>query len=164
MTRSNPPGSAWWCRSNYHLLSLCLLTLAVVLLLPTEAFASATNGGGLPYEGWLTKLRNSITGPVAFTISITALVGTGSALIFQGGEINAFLRTVIYFILVVALVIAAQNIMSGLFGKGAVIALDGALPEPTTGQLVARLGHLPAASQPLWAAQIVMQTAYSRRG
>lgn len=141
MTRSNPTGSAWWCRSDHQLLALWLLTLAVVLLLPTEAFASAANGGGLPYEGWLTKLRNSVTGPVAFTISITGLVGTGSALIFQGGEINAFLRAVIYFILVVALVIAAQNIMSGLFGKGAVIALENTLPDPSM--------HLVGAAIPL---------------
>jgi hypothetical protein len=35
---------------------------------------------------------------------------------------NTFLRSVIYFIVVVALVISAQNIMSGLFGRGAIVA------------------------------------------
>lgn len=104
-------------------LPLFLLALVVLVFMPTDhAFASATSGGGLPYETWLGTLRNSITGPVAFTVAIVALVGTGSALIFQGGEMNTFLRSTIYFILVIALVISAQNIMSGLFGKGAVVA------------------------------------------
>lgn len=163
MTRSNPLGSAWWCRSNYQLLALCVLTLAIVLVMPTEAFASATNGGGLPYEGWLTKLRNSITGPVAFTVAITALVGTGSALIFQGGEMNAFLRSTIYFILVIALVIAAQNIMSGLFGKGAVIALDTTLPEPSMHPAGAP-DPLSHDSLPATAALRVFWPSCSRRG
>jgi hypothetical protein len=100
---------------------------------------------------------------VAFTISITGLVGTGSALIFQGGEINAFLRTVIYFILVVALVIAAQNIMSGLFGKGAVIALDTTLPEPAM-RLVGAATPLPHDSLPPCAALRVLGPSSSRRG
>ena len=49
-------------------------------------------------------------------------------MIFQGGEMNTFLRSTIYFILVIALVISAQNIMQGLFGKGAVVALRGLQP------------------------------------
>ena len=112
-----------------QLLPLLALSLVVVALIPNaQAFASATSGGGMPYETWLGTLRNSITGPVAFTVAIVALVGTGSALIFQGGEMNTFLRSVIYFILVIALVISAQNIMSGLFGKGAVAELPDSLP------------------------------------
>jgi type IV secretion system protein VirB2 len=106
-----------------QLLPLLLLSLVIVTLMPTEhAFASTAAGGGLPYETWLVTLRNSITGPVAFTVAIVALVGTGSMLIFQGGEMNSFLRSVIYFILVISLVIGAQNIMSGLFGQGAIVA------------------------------------------
>ena len=107
-----------------QLLSLLLLSLVVITLMPNDhAFASATNGGGMAYETWLATLRNSVTGPVAFTVAIVALVGTGSSLIFQGGEMNTFLRSIIYFILVIALVIGAQNLMSGLFGKGAVVEL-----------------------------------------
>lgn len=109
---------------HQSLLALLVLAVAIVLIVPADAFASATSGGGMPYEGWLSTFRNSITGPVAFTVAIVALVGTGSALIFQGGEMNTFLRSVIYFILVIALVIAAQSIMSGLFGKGAVASTD----------------------------------------
>jgi type IV secretion system protein TrbC len=48
-------------------------------------------------------------------------VVAGGVLIF-GGELNAFFRTMIFLVLVMALLVGAQNIMSGLFGRGAVIA------------------------------------------
>ncbi|MBS0552486.1 MAG: TrbC/VirB2 family protein, partial [Proteobacteria bacterium] len=51
--------------------ALCLLALlALVLLAPQLALASEGTGGSLPYESWLTNLRNSVTGPVAFTLSL----------------------------------------------------------------------------------------------
>jgi len=74
------------------------------------------------------SLRNSVTGPVAFTLSIVGIVVAGGILIF-GGELNAFFRTLIFIVLVMALLIGAQNIMTNLFG-GAVItpARSEALP------------------------------------
>ena len=99
------------------------LLVAVVLLglaLPQLAQATTGTGGGLPYESWLTQLRNSVTGPVAFTLSIVGIVIAGGVLIF-GGELNAFFRTLIFLVLVMALLVGAQNIMSSFFGQGAVI-------------------------------------------
>ena len=97
------------------------LLLAVFILLPAHAIASTGTGGSLPYEPWLTSLANSVTGPVAFTLSVVGIVVAGGVLIF-GGELNAFFRTMIFLVLVMALLVGAQNIMSGLFGRGAVIA------------------------------------------
>jgi type IV secretion system protein TrbC len=97
------------------------LLLAVLILLPAHAIASTGTGGSLPYEPWLTSLANSVTGPVAFTLSVVGIVVAGGVLIF-GGELNAFFRTMIFLVLVMALLVGAQNIMSGLFGRGAVIA------------------------------------------
>ena len=97
------------------------LLLAVFVLLPAHAIASTGTGGSLPYEPWLTSLANSVTGPVAFTLSVVGIVVAGGVLIF-GGELNAFFRTMIFLVLVMALLVGAQNIMSGLFGRGAVIA------------------------------------------
>ncbi len=75
----------------------------------------------------MTSLTNSVTGPVAFTLSIVGIVVAGGVLIF-GGELNAFFRTMIFLILVMAFLVGAQNIMSTLFGRGAVIAsLDNAV-------------------------------------
>jgi type IV secretion system protein TrbC len=97
------------------------LLLALVLFIPAHAIASTGTGGSLPYEPWLTSLANSVTGPVAFTLSVVGIVVAGGVLIF-GGELNAFFRTMIFLVLVMALLVGAQNIMSGLFGRGAVIA------------------------------------------
>lgn len=100
------------------------VTLGIMLLLlivthPT--FASSTSGGGLPFDDWLTKIRQSITGPFAFSVSIIGLVAAGSALIF-GGDMNGFLRTLIFMVLVLAFVIAAQNTLSAITGQGAQIS------------------------------------------
>lgn len=102
------------------LIKISLLTFFLfLLLLPEIVLASVGGGGGLPYESWLVNLRNSVTGPVAFTLSIVGIVVAGGILIF-GGELNAFFRTLIFIVLVMALLIGAQNIMTNLFA-GAVI-------------------------------------------
>ncbi len=101
---------------------LALLTLW--LLAPAPAHASVGTGGSLPYESWLTALRNSVTGPVAFTVALIGIVVAGGVLIF-GGELNAFFRTLIFIVLVMALLVGAQNMLSTFFGRGAVIAAPG---------------------------------------
>lgn len=92
-----------------------------LIALPDTAYAASSQGGGLPYEGWLTKLRESVTGPVAFALSIIGLVVAGGVLIF-GGELNAFFRTLIFLVLVMALIIGANNMMTTFFGQGAELA------------------------------------------
>jgi type IV secretion system protein VirB2 len=96
----------------------CLLYL--LLLKIDFCLASEGTGGSLPYESWLTNLRDSMTGPVAFTFSLLGIVLGGSVLIF-GGDINGFFRTLVFLVLVMALLIGAQNMMSGFFGRGAEI-------------------------------------------
>lgn len=95
--------------------------LALILLTPLQALASEGTGGSLPYEGWLTNLRNSVTGPVAFALSIIGIVIAGGVLIF-GGDLNGFFRTLIFIVLVMALLVGAQNMMSNFFGRGAEVA------------------------------------------
>ena len=98
-----------------------LLLLTFFLLTPQQAFASVGTGGSLPYESWLTNLRNSVTGPVAFALSIIGIVVAGGVLIF-GGDLNGFFRTLIFIVLVMALLVGAQNVMGTFFGRGAVLA------------------------------------------
>jgi type IV secretion system protein VirB2 len=96
------------------------LLFMVWIIIPELAEASVGTGGGLPYETWLTSLQNSVTGPVAFSLSIIGIVVAGGVLIF-GGDLNGFFRTLIFIVLVMALLVGAQNIMSTLFARGAVI-------------------------------------------
>jgi type IV secretion system protein VirB2 len=102
---------------------------AAALLAPQHGFASQGTGGSLPYESWLTSLQNSVTGPVAFSVSFIGIVVSGCVLIF-GGDLSAFFRTMVFIVLVMALLVGAQNMMSTFFGRGAEIAavLDGFLP------------------------------------
>jgi type IV secretory pathway VirB2 component (pilin) len=115
-------------RRSSHLTTLVVMfgALVLLMLLTTQAHAASGAGGGLPYEDWLTRIRQSITGPVAFGISVIAIVAAGAMLIF-GGDMNGFMKTLVFIVLVLAFVIAAQNTLSAITGTGAVIA---SLPTP----------------------------------
>ncbi|OQW86254.1 MAG: conjugal transfer protein TrbC, partial [Rhodoferax ferrireducens] len=66
-----------------------LLLPAFIFMAPQHAFASTGTGGSLPYESWLSSLQDSVTGPVAFALSIIGIVVAGGVLIF-GGDLNGF--------------------------------------------------------------------------
>ena len=103
-----------------HWMPLLLLAIvAVVALYPDVAQASST-GGSLPWDTPLTTLKNDITGPVAFTISLLAMVACGAALVF-GGEINEFIRRIIMLVLVCAFIVGVTNLASSLGIAGAVV-------------------------------------------
>ncbi|WJS66074.1 conjugal transfer protein TrbC (plasmid) [Xanthomonas oryzae pv. oryzae] len=62
---------------------LQLLTLAFFLV-PAAAYASGT---GMPWEDWLDKILNSITGPVAKAIGVISIVVCGLGMAnSQGGS------------------------------------------------------------------------------
>jgi type IV secretion system protein TrbC len=90
------------------------LFILLFCLIPLDSFASIA-GGDLPYEQWLTKLRTSVTGPIAFSLSIIGIVIAGGALIF-GGDLNGFFRSLIFLTLVIGIIIGANNLMTGYFG------------------------------------------------
>lgn len=102
-------------------LLLAVMVALLLLILPHAAYASEGTGGGLPYESWLTDLRNSVTGPFAFTVSVIGIVIAGSMLIW-GGELSGFFKTMVYIVLVMALIVGVNNVMSTFFGRGAELA------------------------------------------
>ncbi|HAT1130445.1 TPA: TrbC/VirB2 family protein [Legionella pneumophila] len=93
----------------------------LLLLLMTEPASASSAGGGLPFDSWLTKIQKSITGPFAFSAAIIGLVAAGATLIF-GGDMNGFMRTLVFFVLVLSFLVAAQNTMTAITGKGAEIS------------------------------------------
>jgi type IV secretory pathway VirB2 component (pilin) len=100
-----------------------ILLLALVLgiaLYPPTAHAAAAGGGGLPWDTPLTTLKNDLTGPVAFTISLLAMVACGAALVF-GGEINEFVRRIVMLVLVCAFIVGVTNLASALGITGAIV-------------------------------------------
>lgn len=103
-----------------------LLVILCISLAPAIAFASQGDGP-LPFEGPLNTLKDSITGPFAFVVSIIGIVAAGAMLIF-GGDMSGFMRTLVFLVLVIAVIVGASNMMEKVFNvSGADIAhLDGA--------------------------------------
>ncbi|MBB4189421.1 type IV secretion system protein VirB2 [Sinorhizobium terangae] len=102
--------------------SIGLRAAPMVLVLVAPALASS-GGGGLPWEGPLEQIQESITGPVAGYIALAAVAIAGGMLIF-GGELNDFARRLIYVVLVAGILLGATQIV-GLFGAtGASIGLS----------------------------------------
>ena len=105
----------------------------VVLLVAVATPALASSGGGLPWEGPLQQIQESITGPVAGFIALAAVAVAGGMLIF-GGELNDFARRLMYVVLVAGILLGATQIV-GLFGaSGASIALPGQADLSATGE------------------------------
>lgn len=100
-----------------------ICSILIFALSATAAYASDTQGGALPYESWLRTLQQSLTGPVAFSVSLIGIVSCGATLILAGGEINKFMRSLIYIVLVMTLLVGANSLMTRFF-NGAVIAAN----------------------------------------
>jgi type IV secretion system protein TrbC len=97
------------------------MLLLAWLLLPAHAWASGTGGSGLPWENPLRLVANSLTGPVALSIAIIALMAAGGILVF-GGELNEFARRSCIAVLAIAFLVAGSGFMSTLFSvSGALV-------------------------------------------
>lgn len=95
--------------------SLVLIALvAFAVGYPVEAIAEDLQT--LPYENGIKVFRRSMTGPVPFVISLVGIIACGAMLIF-GGEISGFMRTMVFIILVVAVIVQASSVVSLLGGN-----------------------------------------------
>lgn len=93
------------------LVAVCFIALIVVILVNNVAFAS---GAGLPWEDALTKVKKSVTGPIALAVSIVAIVAVGITLIF-GGDMQGFVRQLLYVAMVVGLIVMASSVLDKLY-------------------------------------------------
>ena len=94
----------------------CALTIASV-----GAFAAET-GTNLPWEGPLTTLVTSLTGPVAYAISVVAIVALGATLAFAGGEMGETMKRLLHVGIAVCCVVFAAQVMSSFIGQAAEIS------------------------------------------
>lgn len=97
-----------------HNRTVTFLTASITLFTLSIDPAFASGGGGLPWEGPLQQIQQSITGPVAGFIALAAVAVAGGMLIF-GGELNDFARRLMYVVLVAGIMLGATQIV-GLFG------------------------------------------------
>nr|CDP79676.1 conjugal transfer protein TrbC [Bartonella schoenbuchensis] len=101
---------------------LGIIFLLFFILGDVACAADATEGGGasLPWEGPLQKIMKSLSGPVAFVVSLLGIVVGGIVLIF-GGEISEFVKKIIYLVLVISLIVFARSLLTGTLFSGAVV-------------------------------------------
>jgi type IV secretion system protein VirB2 len=96
--------------------------LAMMVLSP-DLFASNT---GMPWEGPLQNIKNSLSGPVAGVISLIGVIAAGSMLLFgNSGDFSGTFRTIVWMILIISLIITANVIINFFTASGAVIVLAG---------------------------------------
>jgi type IV secretion system protein VirB2 len=99
------------------------ITLRSVLLLfaaaaVTTAHATTT---GLPWEGPLTTLKDSLTGPVAGAIALISFVVCGGLMLFNKGEMGDFAKYMILLILILSGFFLGASILTVLFGFTAAV-------------------------------------------
>lgn len=126
--------------------TLALLTAVaacVLLLVPDTVHAANFGQGALPYEQPLSVIRQSVTGPIAFTMSVIGIVIAGIALVF-GGDLGGFIRQMVMLVLAISVVVGATNLMGSLFGQGAVISARSSAEPAVEGP-----GPCPGASESL---------------
>lgn len=93
-------------------LRIQFIWFAICLLIASD-LAWAQAGGGLPWDGPLKTLRDSLTGPVAKAIGVIALAAAGGMLAF-GGELGDFTKRILMVVLALAVLLLANTFVQGL--------------------------------------------------
>ena len=95
-----------------RIVGICLAILFISFV-PDVAYAADEL---MPYEGTMKKFKTSLEGPVPFAISLVGIVACGAMLIF-GGEISGFMRTMVFLVMVIAVIVQASTVVTFLGGK-----------------------------------------------
>jgi type IV secretion system protein VirB2 len=98
------------------------LVAPVLLMMSRSAWAGGGGGGGLPWETPLNTVAQSLTGPVALSISLIALMVAGGTLVF-GGELSEFARRSCVAVLAIAFLVLGAGFMTSLFGVGGALVI-----------------------------------------
>ena len=85
--------------------------VALSLLVATNAFASSA---GMPWEGPLNRLLQSLTGPVAKAVGVFAIVGLGFGIAFSEG--GSGLRKALWVVLGLAIAFSATSFFISFMG------------------------------------------------
>lgn len=101
--------------------AMLVAVAALAAIVPEVASASSASTGA-PWEGPLQSFVDSITGPVAMGVATIAAAGTIMMLVF-GGEMNDFVRKMLYLVLGIASLVSISGLVTFFGGgNGAVIA------------------------------------------
>ena len=99
--------------------SRSLFTFIALFTLCSGAFAAGAGGAAaLPWEGGLTAIVGSFTGPVAYAVSVLGII-IGIGILIFGNDLNAFGRTIVFLILAASVIVTAANTLQIFTGVGA---------------------------------------------
>jgi type IV secretion system protein VirB2 len=90
---------------------LCLTVFALVVLVGGNAMASSA---GMPWEGPLNQLLQSLTGPVAKAVGVFSIVGLGFGIAFSEG--GSGLRKALWVVLGLAISFSATSFFLSFMG------------------------------------------------
>ena len=90
-----------------------LFLIVGIILMAGTAYASSS--AGMPWERPMEIIMRSLTGPVAFFISVIALVVCVITLIW-GAEISDIFKRLIYAVILISVLVGASGLLSKLFG------------------------------------------------
>jgi type IV secretion system protein VirB2 len=89
---------------------------AAIFLMSGAAHAAVGGGAGMPWEGPLTAVMDSITGPVARIVAILIIVATGLTLAF--GDVGQGFKKLLQILFGLAIAFAAASFFLPLVGGG----------------------------------------------
>jgi type IV secretory pathway VirB2 component (pilin) len=87
------------------------IVTAFVLLVASDALASSA---GMPWEGPLNRLLQSLTGPVATAVGVFSIVGLGFGIAFSEG--GSGLRKALWVVLGLAIAFSATSFFLSFMG------------------------------------------------
>jgi type IV secretion system protein TrbC len=110
---SFPPISStrWPLRAVHFAIVAGLLTIATT---PAKSGGVGGFGGGMPWEGPLQQLLDSLTGPVSRVIGAVAIIGLGVGIAFSEG--GSMMRKALWVVLGLAIAFNAVSWGLGFLG------------------------------------------------
>ena len=93
------------------LLARIYWVVILLAVMPITSFAAET---GLPWEGPLQKILDSLTGPVAKILGVIAIVIAGFGIAF--GEAGGGMRRIFQIVLGLSIAFTASSLVVSLFG------------------------------------------------
>lgn len=95
-------------------------TIAAGLFVAAQSAHAATNTSLTALETPLQKIQASLSGPVALAIGVIAVCITGGVLVF-GGELSDFGKRMSYLVLVLAILLTANSLITQLFSNSSAV-------------------------------------------
>jgi type IV secretory pathway VirB2 component (pilin) len=112
-TLSAPPSSHNPLRVRSRATQVVLIVL-LLLVGTATAHSGGVGGGGMPWEGPLNQLLDSLTGPVSRVVGAVAIIGLGVGIAFSEG--GSMMRKALWVVLGLAIAFNAVSWGLGFLG------------------------------------------------